>query len=75
MRVVNWRSPATPSMCHSFKPDCYWWRLLLLGRKFALATVALMFNGNPMFQASVSIAVMFVSCECCSIAAGLYHAC
>lgn len=44
-----------------FKPEVYYWRLWLIIRKAMLATVALMFNQNAMFQASVSIGVMFTA--------------
>lgn len=44
-----------------FRPQRYYWRIVLIARKAALATVALLFNTNPMFQASLSIAVIFAS--------------
>lgn len=31
-----------------FRPERYYWRFVLLARKFALAAIALMFNQNPM---------------------------
>jgi hypothetical protein len=38
-----------------------WWRLVLMLRKFCIAGVAIMFNSVPMFQASLSVAVIFMS--------------
>jgi hypothetical protein len=45
----------------TFRPETAWWRLVLMLRKFSIAGVAIMFNSVPMFQASLSVAVIFVS--------------
>ena len=34
-----------------FRPELYWWRLVLTLRKFCEVTVALMFSTSPLFQA------------------------
>jgi hypothetical protein len=34
-----------------FRPEMYWWRLVLTGRKLAMVVVALMFSSTPLFQA------------------------
>lgn len=32
----------------AFKPEYFWWRMLLLGRKLAIASTSIMFISNPM---------------------------
>jgi hypothetical protein len=34
-----------------FRPEMYWWRLVLTLRKFCEVAVALMFSSKPLFQA------------------------
>lgn len=34
-----------------FRPECVYWRLVILVRKFCLTSVALMFSSTPLFQA------------------------
>jgi hypothetical protein len=34
-----------------FRPEVYWWRMLLTLRKFSEVAVALMFSSSPLFQA------------------------
>ena len=34
-----------------FRPELYWWRLVLILRKFCIVGVALMFSSTPLFQA------------------------
>jgi hypothetical protein len=34
-----------------FRPELYWWRLVLVLRKFCIVGVALMFSSTPLFQA------------------------
>jgi hypothetical protein len=43
-------APCSPSYS-LFRPEVYWWRLLLTLRKLSEVTVALMFNSAPLFQA------------------------
>ncbi len=40
--------PFLPSL---FRPELYWWRLVLVLRKFCIVGVALMFSSTPLFQA------------------------
>lgn len=44
-----------------FRPELYWWRLVLTLRKFCTVGVALMFSSTPLFQACVSVGIIFVS--------------
>eukprot|EP01029_Cantina_marsupialis_P015297 TRINITY_DN3351_c0_g3_i1.p1 TRINITY_DN3351_c0_g3~~TRINITY_DN3351_c0_g3_i1.p1 ORF type:complete len:1598 (+),score=418.26 TRINITY_DN3351_c0_g3_i1:934-5727(+) len=48
-------------MYYHFKPDCYYWTLLIVGRKFFIAFAALMFRNNPSFQLSIALLVMFIA--------------
>ena len=34
-----------------FRPELYWWRMILTLRKFCEVAVALMFSSSPLFQA------------------------
>ncbi len=42
-----------PLCCVSslFRPELYWWRLVLTVRKFCIVAVALLFSSTPLFQA------------------------
>lgn len=44
-----------------FKPGMAWWRMVLLARKLLVATTAILFNSNAVFQASVCVAVLFAA--------------
>lgn len=44
-----------------FKPKLFYWRLLLIFRKFWLVAVAVLLNHSPMIQASASILVLFIA--------------
>ena len=44
-----------------FRPETFYWRLVLMARKFCIAGVAIMFNSVPMFQASLSVGIIFLS--------------
>jgi len=44
-----------------FKPECTYWIMNILARKFAVAAGALMFRSNTTFQLSVILLVLFVS--------------
>lgn len=46
-----------------FKPDYWFWVLLIVTRKFFVAFTALMFRKNPSFQLAMALLVMFASCE------------
>ncbi len=53
---------AVPSnrMYYHFRPDYYYWILVILSRKLLIAITALMFNKNPAFQMSFALLVLFV---------------
>ena len=44
---------------YHFKPDYWYWLLVVILRKFLIAFTSLMFNKNPAFQLSVALLVMF----------------
>lgn len=44
-----------------FRPQFYYWRLVLLTRKFVLALTMILFNELPLFQATLSVTVLFLS--------------
>jgi hypothetical protein len=46
--LIHFGSKPWPSL---FRPDMYWWRLVLTVRKFCFVGVALMFSSTPLFQA------------------------
>ena len=46
---------------YHFRPDRYYWILLIVGRKAGIAFTALMFNKNAAFQLSVALLVMFIA--------------
>ena len=51
-------------MYYHFRPDFWYWILVIIARKFLIAFTALMFNKNPAFQLSMALLVMFGSCTC-----------
>merc|ERR1711871_1656892 len=44
-----------------YRPECYYWMLVVLARKFAIAMIALVFQSFPSFQLSCVLLVMFVA--------------
>jgi len=44
-----------------FRPACYYWSIVLMGRKFAFALTTLMLNETPSLQAAIAIGLLFVS--------------
>eukprot|EP01029_Cantina_marsupialis_P010034 TRINITY_DN22_c0_g2_i3.p1 TRINITY_DN22_c0_g2~~TRINITY_DN22_c0_g2_i3.p1 ORF type:complete len:4249 (+),score=1569.44 TRINITY_DN22_c0_g2_i3:541-12747(+) len=48
-------------MYYHFKPQYYYWILLVIARKFMIAFTSLMFRNNPSFQLSVALLVVFAS--------------
>jgi len=44
-----------------YEPEYAWWSATVLARKFAVSVVTIMFNADPMFQASLGLVVLFVS--------------
>lgn len=43
--------PRDAELCSLFRPELYWWRMVLILRKFCFVGVALMFSSTPLFQA------------------------
>ena len=46
---------------YHFKPDYYYWILIVIARKFLIAFTALMFTKNAAFQLSISLLIVFTS--------------
>ena len=44
-----------------YKPDKWYWMLVVLGRKFSVAVIALMFRGNATFQMCMIVLTIFIS--------------
>jgi hypothetical protein len=42
-----------------FKPSCKYWNLVIMARKFFLASTSLLFHRNPTFQLSIALLGMF----------------
>jgi len=47
------------SLYKNFKPDKWYWVLLILGRKLGICFTALMFRRDPIFQLSLACAIIF----------------
>ena len=47
-------------MYYHFRPDFYYWILVVLSRKLLIAITALMFRKNPTFQMSFALLVLFI---------------
>merc|ERR1711968_41626 len=47
------------AMYENFKPDCWYWILVLLGKKLAICVCGLLFRRNPMFQLSIALIILF----------------
>ena len=43
---------------YQFKPDLFWWSLIILLRKFAISFVSVMFNKNAAFQMAACLLVL-----------------
>jgi len=46
---------------YAFRPDTYYWMLVIVVRKFSIAFCSLMFSRNPAFQLAMSLLVMFAA--------------
>jgi hypothetical protein len=46
---------------YQFKPQHYYWILVIIGRKFMIAVAGLMWRKTPAFQLAIMLLVMFVS--------------
>jgi hypothetical protein len=44
-----------------YKPDKWYWMLVVLGRKFSVAAIALLFRGNATFQMCMIVLTIFIS--------------
>ena len=47
-------------MYYHFRPDYWFWIIIILGRKLLIAVTALMFNKNPAFQMAIALLVLFI---------------
>jgi hypothetical protein len=54
-------SCVTTRLYYHFRPEQWYWILVILGRKFLIAITALMFNKNPAFQMAVALLVLFIA--------------
>jgi hypothetical protein len=52
------------SLYKNFKPDKWYWILLILGRKLAICFVSLMFRRDPIFQLALACSVIFGAFTC-----------
>merc|ERR1711968_158964 len=48
------------TMYKNFKPDCWYWILVLLEKKLGICLCGLLFKRNPMFQLAVALIILFV---------------
>jgi hypothetical protein len=46
---------------YQFKPRYWYWMLVILSRKFCIATIKLMFVRNPFFQLCALMFVLFIA--------------
>ena len=46
---------------YRFKPDYYWWSLVVLARKLGICFSALFYTKNPTFQFSLTLVIMFAA--------------
>ncbi len=61
--VVMMTSPCamcSGRMYYHFRPDYWFWIVVILGRKLLIAVTALMFNKNPAFQMAIALLVLFI---------------
>ncbi len=50
-RYCGWLFHSAATLCSMFRPEFYWWRLVLTLRKLCEVVVALMLSSKPLFQA------------------------
>ena len=48
-------------MYYHFRPEYYFWILVVIGRKISIALTSLLYRKNPSFQFAVALLVMFIS--------------
>lgn len=46
---------------YQYKPDYYYWSLMILGRKFCIAVTSVMFASNSAFQMAACLLILFIS--------------
>jgi hypothetical protein len=46
---------------YHFRPRCWYWVFVIIGRKFMIAMTALLFNKNPAFQMAIALLVLFIA--------------
>ena len=49
-----------PPFPRTHRPQYYYWRLVNITRKFSLVVCSTFFSRDPMLQASVAVAIMFL---------------
>ena len=51
---------AYSKLYYNFKPNYFWWIEMQILRKLGLVAISMIFSGNPTFQLSVALLLMFV---------------
>merc|ERR1711871_1900392 len=46
---------------YQYRPGFYWWIIVIIGRKFAICSISVLFTDNPTFQLAAALAVMFMA--------------
>jgi hypothetical protein len=46
---------------YQFKPDFFWWSIIIISRKFFIAITAVMFSSNVAFQMASCLLILFIS--------------
>jgi hypothetical protein len=44
---------------YQYRPEYYWWLLVIIFRKFAICSISIVFKDNPTFQLAAALFVMF----------------
>jgi hypothetical protein len=44
---------------YQYRPEYFWWILVIIFRKFAICTISILFKDNPTFQLAAALFVMF----------------
>ena len=57
---VNDDSPFVCRLYYHFRPDYWFWIIIILVRKFMIALTSLMFNRNPAFQMAMALLTLFI---------------
>jgi hypothetical protein len=59
-RVWNFRKRFS-TLYYQYKPDFFYWKLVILARKFCVATAGLLFRRYPVFLLAFSLLILFAS--------------